>query len=150
MGVQSIGLLVNLTRFVYDGFNFATSWTIFLILIIALVQAVLTIKDRFSEVLILWVIIFTLKILFKVFGCNEEECGEFGWVGNGARMLYDSFMWSLEMSLFIVIMLAVYNLALLVYSNLKHALTMWLVLFVGYVLLKSMYGHTMYHYEDWN
>lgn len=145
-------MIVNLARMVYDGLVFASEWCVFLVLIVALINAVLVIVARKTEALVMLAVIFVIKLVFKLYDCAENNCygEEQGYIFYGGRIIWDSIMFSLETSLFVVLIFAIYSLSVLIYLNLRHALTMWIIFFTSYVVLKSVYGHTSYHMDDWN
>ncbi|CAL8131400.1 unnamed protein product [Orchesella dallaii] len=149
MAIRSFGMLVNVTRLVYDGFVFSTEWCVFLVLIVALVNAAVTIMSRARDAMILCAVLFVGNLVLKYFTCQDDECyGEAGIFFHGARVLYDAFMFSIETSIFIALALAVYSLAQVVFSHMKNALIMWLILFVVYVILKSTFSLTAQIYDD--
>ncbi|ODN05026.1 hypothetical protein Ocin01_01673 [Orchesella cincta] len=149
MGIRSMGMLVNVTRLVYDGFVFSTEWCVFLVLIVALVQAAVAIINRARDALILCVVLFLGNLTLKYFTCQDDECyGEYGIFYHGARVLFDAFMFAIETSIFIALALAVYSLAQVLFSHMRNAMIMWLILFVVYVILKSTFSLTAQIYDD--
>lgn len=138
-------------RFLYDGLVFACEWCIFLVLILAMVNAVLIILRSIFNVVIVWFLVFFIKIIFKIYECSEDECyNDMGAFSYSARLLWDAIMFAFETTIFLTIVVALFNLAQLIIAHLKHATVLWIVLFCLFTMLKASYGHTNYQQEDWN
>jgi len=150
MGVMSLGLLVYSCRFIYDAFVFSTEWIIFVVLMISLYSVVMLIINRVKDALILWSVIFTVHIVAQSAYCHMSGCyGDWGLLLHSARFLYDAFLFSVQWSIFLVIILAVYQLVLLILNHLHNAVIMWLLIFFLHLTLRIVYSHTTGFYYDW-
>jgi hypothetical protein len=63
----ALGNLSVAFLFIYEGLVFATEWTIFLLLIIALYNAVLLVLRHLKDAILIWVIILVCHIGFRFF-----------------------------------------------------------------------------------
>ena len=63
----SLGSVSSILLFIYEGLVFATEWTIFMLLIISLYNAVLIVLRHLRDALIIWVVIFVCHLCFRFF-----------------------------------------------------------------------------------
>jgi hypothetical protein len=149
-GALAIGLIVHSARFVYDAFVFSTEWCVFLILLLALYNVVMLIISRARDAIVLWVVVFVAHICIRWgFIYNDNGTDTVHMIAHSARFIYDAFLFSIEWSIFLILILAIYSLVMLVLDHLKNALVIWVVIFCFHVLLRVSYSHSTDFFNDW-
>ncbi|OXA63539.1 hypothetical protein Fcan01_02761 [Folsomia candida] len=147
---MGIGMLAYFARFIYDAFVFSTEWSVFIILLMALYNVVLILINRVRDVIVLWALMFIVHILVRfVIVYTETDPEKAGVLGHSARFFYDAFIFSIEWSIFIILVLSVYNLVMLVLRHMQDAVVLWGLIFVCNIILRIMHGHMTDYSSDW-
>lgn len=149
-GVLALGLLVHSARFIYDAFVFSTEWCVFLILIMALYNVIMIIISRVRDNIVLWVIIFAVHVVVRfLMVYSDDDPDTPGVVGHSTRFIYDAFLFSVEWSIFLILILAIYNLIMLILSHLQNAIIVWVLIFFMHVFLRIVYSHSSDYFNTW-
>lgn len=142
MAFITLDLIINTMWFLYDAIIFSSEWSIFVVLVMAAVNAIRIIISRLFDAVILLFISIVLKIVFTCYErSGDESYNDMGGFSYTARLIWDS-LFTYETSLYVLIIITIYNLVYMIYVHIVHALFLWIVFFCSFVILKSIYGHT--------
>lgn len=139
-GLAAIGMIANSGRSIYEAFVFSTEWCVFLVLLMALYNVVVFLMERIRDSILLWMVLFIMHILIRFVAIyTNTDPEKQGVLGQSPRLIYDSFIFSVEWSIFSVLLLAIYNLVSLILKHMQDAITVWMLIFVVHLMLRIVY-----------
>ena len=73
-----------------------------------------------------------------------------GIVSHAGLFLYEALLFSTEWCVFLVLILAIYNVVLLILHHLSDALILWVLFFIGHFIVRMVYCHSHNCFSSWD